>query len=51
MALLDGTIDKLLAKESHNIDRYLKGAKKLNIEVETKKHKWIYDIVDGKERK
>lgn len=51
MALLDGTIDKLLKKEAHNIDRYLKGAKKLDIEVKTQEHKWIYDIVDGKEEK
>ena len=49
MPLLDGTIDKVLKEEASNIEKYLKGAKKLKIEEGTLKHKWIYDIVDGKE--
>ena len=45
MALLDGTIDKLLKEEAQNIDRYLKGAKDLKIEPEKKEHSWIDGLV------
>jgi len=43
MAILDGSIDKIIREERHNIQKYLKGAKPIIIDSKNVPS-WVRDI-------
>jgi len=44
MKVLNGSIDELLEKESRNIQEYLRGSKKLSIEINGQEKKMVEAI-------